>query len=155
MRQLYKTSFFLFLLMFGIASVSAYAQDQPADSGSKKECAGKKHRGDRYSQIPDLTDEQKTQIEELQDSLRSETEPIKEEIREKKDALHSLVTNDSATTEEIDALIDEIGALKTSMMKYRVATDKDVRNVLTDEQLEYLDSLPEHPRHHKKHMKKG
>lgn len=154
MRHLYKTSVFLFLLMFGIASVSAFAQGQPADSSPKKECAGKKHCGDRFSTIPGLTDEQKSQIEELRDTFRNETEPIKDEIRAKKDTLHILITNDDATTEEIDALIDEIGALRTSIIKSRVATDKDVRNILTDEQLEYMDSHPA-PRHHGKQMKKG
>ena len=112
MKSFYKVSLFLLLLTFGIGGLSAIAQDQPSDTTAKKECAGKRNHGNRFSQIPGLTEEQKNQIDELKSNLKAEIEPVREELKQKEDTLRTM-------------------------------------------QLEYLDSLPDHPGHKKGHMKNG
>lgn len=155
MKSFYTISLFLLALMLGMGGLSVFAKDQPSSEVDRKECSGKRHRGDVLSQIPGLTEEQKTQIEELKSSFKAETEPVREELREKEDALRAMIKNGDAGQNEIDTLVDEIGALRTSLRKDRIAMRMDLGNILNAEQLDYLDTLHHHPRHKKKHMKNG
>ena len=150
MRHLSKTTVFLLLFMFSVGSVGTLAQTDPNDADHKKDRKECKNRHEQYTGIPDLTQEQKTQIEAIRDEFKEENQTTKSALREKREELRQLTSAESVNTQAIDSLIDEIGALKTSMMKSKTNMDLEVRSLLTEEQREYFDSRPLHPRKHRR-----
>ena len=145
-----KTTIFLLLLMFSVGSVGALAQTDPNDADHQKDRKECKKGHEQYSKIPDLTQEQKAQIEAIRDGFKEENQTTKSAIREKREELRQLTSAESVNIEAVDSLIDEIGALKTSMMKSKTNMDIEVRSLLTEEQREYFDSRPLRGPKHKK-----
>jgi Spy/CpxP family protein refolding chaperone len=150
MRHLSKTTIFLLLFMFSVGSVSALAQTEPndADHGKDRKECNKGH--EKHADIPNLTEEQKTQIEAIRDEFKTENHTTMSELREKQQELRQLKSADSVNIEAVDSLIDEIGVLKTSIMKSKTNMDLEVRNLLTEDQRTYFDSRPLHSHKHKR-----
>jgi hypothetical protein len=65
---------------------------------------------------------------------------LREETDSLRDELHDFVTAD-ASEAELDAKIDEMGALRTEIMKKEVHFRVEVRKLLTDEQKSQLEEL--------------
>lgn len=84
--------------------------------------------------IPDLTEEQTAKIEALKTPHMKEMLPLKNQMAEKKAQLTTLTTAEKADMDAINKKIDEIGALKTQMMKKREAHKQEIRKILTEEQ---------------------
>ena len=88
----------------------------------------------RYAFIPNLSDDQKQKIDQLNLTFDKNTLQFHNDIREKQAHLHTLLTQDNADTNQVNKLIDDIGTLRTRIMKERVATDMKIRGLLTDDQ---------------------
>ena len=101
--------------------------------------------------IPDLTEEQKEKIEAVKLDHKKQKMQLKNELNEKMAHKKTLMTSDDVDMQEINKTIDEIGAIKTEMMKKDAAHIQEIRSLLTDEQRIYFDSH----RHHavKRHAK--
>ncbi|OFX44174.1 MAG: hypothetical protein A2046_08105 [Bacteroidetes bacterium GWA2_30_7] len=84
--------------------------------------------------IPNLTEEQTKKIESLKTPHLKQMLPIKNQLGEKKAQLNTLSTAEKADMVAINKKIDEIGDLKTQMMKNREAHKQEIRKILTEEQ---------------------
>jgi Spy/CpxP family protein refolding chaperone len=91
------------------------------------------HEGGNCDKL-NLTAEQKTQIEKLKTAHMKEMIGLKNQLQEKKAHLHTVSTVDKVDMVEVNKTIDEIGALKTEMMKKKEAHKQEVRKLLTEEQ---------------------
>lgn len=99
------------------------------------------HRqGGQMMNLPDLTDEQRTQIRNIMLNTRKEMLPIQNELREKQAQLRTLTTGENIDMEAANTVIEEIGALRTKMMKNRITSRQEIRNLLTEEQRIIFDS---------------
>ncbi len=96
--------------------------------------------------IPDLTDEQKAQMEKLQVEHMKSMQPLQNELAEKQAQLHTLTTAAEVSMSRINSLIEEIGKLKTEMMKIREKHHQDVRKILNEKQRLFFDNQSG-PRH--------
>ena len=150
MRHLSKTTIFLLLFMFSVGSLSALAQTEPNDADNRKDRKECKNSHEKHADIPDLTEEQKTQIKTIRDEFKTENHTTMSKLREKQQELRQLTSADSVNIEAVDSLIDEIGTLKTSIMKSKTNMDLEVRSLLTEDQRTYFDSRPLHRSKHKK-----
>ncbi len=95
-----------------------------------------------FSPIPDLTEQQKEQIEELNIANMKTMLPLQNELHEKEAQLHTLSTSDNPSMNKINGLIDEIGTIKTKMMKQREDHRQKVRKLLNEKQRLFLDTNP-------------
>jgi len=84
--------------------------------------------------IPNLTEEQTAKIEALKTPHMKEMLPLKNQMAEKKAQLTTLTTAEKADMDAINKKIDEIGTLKTQMLKKREAHKQDIRKILSEEQ---------------------
>lgn len=89
---------------------------------------------DHMQEVLNLSDEQKTQLEKLRLEHQKQMLPLRNELKEKEARLETLQTADKADMKAINAVIDEIGQIKTKMAKARAAHHQDIRNLLTEEQ---------------------
>lgn len=94
--------------------------------------------GPKGAFIQDLSDEQRTAIREITLKHRKEMIPLRAEMETRNLELQELVRAD-ADKDAIFAKLDEIGALRTEMMKKRMAMQLEIRAQLTDEQKEMFD----------------
>jgi len=136
--------------MFSVGSVSILTQAEPNDADHKKDRKECKKGHEQYSKIPDLTQEQKTQIKAIKDEFKTENHTTISELKDKKQELRQLTSTESVNIEAVDSMIDEIGTLKTSIMKSKTNMDIEVRSLLTEEQREHFDSRHLHGPKHKK-----
>lgn len=97
--------------------------------------------------IPDLTEKQEAQIRELRTAYMKATLPLKNQLIEKEVRLNTLSTGEKANMKEINNIIEEIGTLKTAIMKKQAAHRQEIRTLLTEEQRLVFDAHP-HPRPH-------
>ena len=95
--------------------------------------------------IPDLTEEQKEQIRELEINNMKEALSLKNQMGEKEAHLRTLSTADNVDMNSIYELIEEIGELKTQMVKQQAALHQEIRKILTDDQRVFFDMGPQHP----------
>jgi Spy/CpxP family protein refolding chaperone len=113
----------------------------PGVERSERPCCGME--GMKCGQdIPDLSDEQKAQIEKLQIEHMKSMQPLQNELAEKQAQLHTLTTAPEVSMSRINSLIEEIGKLKTEMMKIREKHHQDVRKVLNEKQRLFFDNHP-------------
>lgn len=94
-----------------------------------------KERGPRGPSIPNLTEEQKEQLHAFKLELDKSTLPLKNQVAEKEARLRTLTTAESFDERAVNKVIEEIGDLKTSLMKIKVANEQKVKSVLTEEQV--------------------
>lgn len=93
------------------------------------------NRGPRGPQIPNLTDEQKEQLHALKLDMDQSTLPIKNQVAEKEARLNTLTTASSYDAKAVDKVIEDIGDLKTDLMKLHIGQTEKVKRILTEEQL--------------------
>lgn len=101
--------------------------------------------------IKDLTEEQKQKMKSLRMTHQREMLQLKNQLNEKKAHLKTLETADNADINAINKTIEEMGSIKTDMLKKRAAHKQEVRKILTDEQRLKFDT--KHSQKGKKGMK--
>ncbi len=92
------------------------------------------------SNIPNLTDEQSKQIADLRTDHLKKMTGLRNQLFEKQAHLRTLNTADTPDMKAINATVDEIGSLKTDMMKEREAHLQKIRGLLTADQRAVFDS---------------
>jgi len=113
-------------------------------------CRMSKHK----RMMPDLTEEQQEKIKALRVKHMEALKPLRNELGEKKARLRTLTTSDKVNMSEINKVIEDIGRMKTEMMKLKEQHRQEVRRLLTDEQRVMFDAhQPMHdgPRHESMH----
>ncbi len=107
----------------------------------------------------DLTVEQKAQVKELRQQQKAQRESLKESLQDKHKALHerrrALLQNYSEA--EANAIADEVAALARQKATLRMAGEKALFEILSDEQrAKYLSMMEQHKgRMHGAGMHKG
>ena len=106
-----------------------------------------------------LSPEQKQKMKDLHLQLMKQALPLKNELREKEAHLQTLRTAANPDFNQISALMDEIGQLKTNLAKKREWMFLEFRKLLNEEQRILFDSnrkaFMKRARHHGKHPKQG
>jgi Spy/CpxP family protein refolding chaperone len=97
--------------------------------------------GSKGAFMQDLSEEQRTAVREIMQKHREEIEPLRTEMEARNAELQELVRAEAGEA-AIFAKLDEIGALRTEMMKVRMAMQLEIRAQLTDEQKQQLDEKP-------------
>lgn len=90
--------------------------------------------------LPDLTEDQKEQIKEIMLTTRQEVLPLQNQMREKTARLRTLRTAEEVNMDAINTVVEEIGDIRTDIMKKRLASEQAIRELLTDEQHVIFDS---------------
>ena len=130
-------------LMFVVTSAFAQMPEmKPEHKDKEHECRG--HR--EHMMIPDLTDQQLEQMKAMRTEHMKEMQIIRNQLAEKKARLRTLSTADKVNMTEINKVIDEMGEMKTQMMKMREQHRQTIRKMLTDDQRVFFDS--HQPMHH-------
>ncbi|MGD8748263.1 MAG: Spy/CpxP family protein refolding chaperone [Balneolaceae bacterium] len=109
---------------------------QPRSTPKMEKMQGKRAY---HMQIPNLTDEQKEQIKSIMLNHQEAMIPLRNQVREKTVHLRTLTTGADIDEKAADSVIEEIGDLRTQMMKNRFQTHQQIRTLLTDEQRVWLD----------------
>lgn len=102
-------------------------------------------QGNRHQVMMDwlnLTEEQRSQINDMHVENQQEMLPLRNELREKRARLRTLQTSSNYDADEVNALLEEIGDLRTDMSIKRNEHRQEVRNQLTDEQRVQFDNRP-------------
>lgn len=142
----------LFLALGMILSVSLMAQNGQGKGNRNANCdgQGKFYHGQNYKgnfiESLDLSDEQQAKLEKMRTAHMETMLPMQNKMQELQAKRNTLSTDKNADIKAINAVIDEIGALKTEMMKTREAHQQEVRSILTDDQRIKFDM---HRSHHK------
>ena len=108
-------------------------QEQLQNRGENTMDKGQK--GPRGPRIPNLTDEQKEQLKGFRVEFEKVSLPIQNQIGEKEARLKTLTTAESFDQRAVNNVIEEIGGLRTEIMKLRIAQTEKVKSILTEEQL--------------------
>jgi protein CpxP len=118
-----------------IILTAAYASARRAGPGAEGA------PGPKGAFMQDLSEEQRTAMREIMEKHREEMEPLRTEMEARNAELQELVRADAGEV-AIFGKLDEIGALRTEMMKVRMAMRLEIRAQLTDEQKEQFDEKP-------------
>ncbi len=108
-------------------------QEQMGPRGQQGKEASEK--GPRGPQIPNLTEEQKEQMHSFRVSFEKEALPLKNQVGEKEARLRTLTTAEKYDERAVNKVIEEIGDLKTAVMKLEIAQKQKVKSILTEEQI--------------------
>ena len=92
-----------------------------------------------WQNIPDLTDKQKAEIEKRTIGHQKEMISMRSDLRLQQLDLRQLI-RDEADIKKIEKKVEEIGVIRTELQKKRIRHRLDIKNLLTDEQKEYLES---------------
>lgn len=135
----------LVMLFVGASNVQAQQMRRGQRPNPQEQQHGQKgkemnERGPRGPHIPNLSEEQKEQMKSFKIALEKEALPIKNQVGEKEARLRTLTTSDSYNENAVNKVIDEIGELKTELMKLKVANKAKVKEILTDEQLVFFNN---------------
>ena len=68
--------------------------------------------------------------------------PLKAQLAEKEAGLVILLVSDNPDNKKINAVIEEIGKLRTNIFKLAVDHDQAIRKILTPEQKVIFDQMP-------------
>uniref|UniRef100_UPI00404872FA Spy/CpxP family protein refolding chaperone n=2 Tax=Roseivirga sp. TaxID=1964215 RepID=UPI00404872FA len=128
-----------------LTNVNINAQDnddRERPRAPRKEMAqgGVHEPGEKGPKIPDLTEEQKEQLRGFHVAAEKTALPIKNKLSENEARLKTLTTSEGYDAKAVDKVIDEIGKLKTDLLKLRVSTDQKIRGILTEEQLVFFNN---------------
>ncbi len=92
-----------------------------------------------YNRIPDLTDTQKEQIKTIRTKMMKEMLPLRNSLKEKMAHLNTLSTAETVDMKAVNKQIEEIGKIKTEMMKVGAKYRQEIRSLLTDDQRIFFD----------------
>lgn len=92
------------------------------------------------AKIPGLTEEQQKQIDKFSVAHQKQMLDLRNQLQEKKARYQTLMTKDVPDMKAINQTIDEMGALKTQMMKARAEHHQMVRKDLNEEQRLFFDT---------------
>lgn len=107
-------------------------QEMKQGQGPEK---GIDQRGPKGPQIPNLTEEQKEQLHTFKLEMDKSALPLKNQVAEKEARLKTLTTASSYDSRAVNKVIEEIGDLKTDLMKLHVGQTEKVKSILTEEQV--------------------
>lgn len=99
----------------------------------------------RMLPLPDLTETQINEIEKIHLKTMKDILPLQNQIGEKEARLRTITTQENPDRNEINNLIDEIGAIMTSIRKTEMNSRLDIRSNLTDKQKIIFDTMPPAP----------
>jgi len=139
----FNTLFLMIATLLMSFSLDANAQRPNKGQGQGQGMYQQNRQGMRCN-IPDLTEAQQKKIAEMRVGQMKDMLMFRNSMAEKKARLNTLRTADKADMNAINKTIDEMGAIKTQMMKKREAHRQAVRQILTDEQRVIFDSRPMH-----------
>ena len=145
MKTTSKITSLLIVALLTISSVTVLAQRGQGMMG--KRMPGE--RMQRFQQpctqmIPNLTDEQKTQIQELRVDQMKEMTSFRNDLMEKRARLRTLETKDNPEMSAINAVIEEMGDIRTNRHKASAQHRQQVREILTEEQRVIYDARMMH-----------
>jgi len=100
---------------------------------------------DDEDEFPELTADQKDQMAKLRLEHQKAMIPLNADLKLKRIEFRDMMRND-ASQAELNRMLDDIGRLKVEISKMRLDHRLKMRNILTDEQREFLES---HPRWHR------
>ena len=153
-----KTKILVIVAMIMIFATSVFAQpngNRRMNKGDRSErFMNNGERGHGFMGIPDLTDAQKTQMKKMRTAQMKEALPLRNKMQELQAHKRTISTGDNVNMAELNKTIDEIGALKTQMMKKRATHHQAVRKILTDDQRVFFD-MHSGRKHHKRQGKRG
>lgn len=142
--------FVLSALLIGLTvDVSAQQQNRRLQNQAKGDCQGQMmNRSERQGQNQqrmmtqlNLTDEQRSKVEEIHLNGQKGMIPLRNNIQEKNAQLRTLRTSADYDEAAVNALIEEIGELRTAMMAMRTGHQQQIREILTDEQRIKFDTM--------------
>jgi len=119
-------------VLFGLT----YAQPFPGDDMAQMRHGKGMHQP---MGLPDLTPDQLKAIQKLQLEQQKEMLPLRTKLDAEELELKSMILEGSAQS-KLDQKIEEIGAIKTNMMKNHVKHHLAMRNLLTDKQKVIFDA---------------
>ncbi len=125
--------------MFSVASLS-FAQSQDRERGPRGHQIDQEKKEMRGPKIPDLTEDQKEQLKELKVKHSKESLPLHNQVREQEARLTTLTTAEKINSSEVGRVIENIGDLRTELMKLRVSHMEEVKQILTEEQVVFLNN---------------
>ena len=129
-----KTKSLVFVAMIMIFATGVFAQ--PFGKGNMM---NKGQKGNRFMNIPDLTDAQKTEIKKIRTAHMKDVLPLRNKMRELQAHKQTVSTGDNVNMTELNKTIDEIGALQVKMMKKKANHRQAVRKILTEDQRVFFD----------------
>jgi Spy/CpxP family protein refolding chaperone len=153
MKKLIASAGLLALLVGNVA-----AQDNTPSQGvqGEKGAQMRERHHDLTSEIPDLSEEQKSKIKAIKEENRKQMEPQRAEMKVIRAKLMELKSAENPNTAEINKAIDRSAMLKAEMEKSRTASELKVRSILTPEQRKVMDQKMKEKQdlHQKQHMEK-
>ncbi len=128
----------LIMIAFALFAGNVFAQP-----GGMKDKPFHSPKQDHFPKIPDLSEEQKEQIKKLKTDHLKAVLPLKNQMREKEAHLQTLSTGENVNMELVNKTIEEIGEIRTQLMKNKAAHRQQIRNLLSEEQRLFFDSRPQ------------
>lgn len=144
MKTMKKTAIFIFTILL-VGTTSTFAQRGRNFSGNEQTYG----RMEYCERIPDLTEDQQQKIEALRVVHLKEMTGFRNQMDELRARKRTLMSSD-ADLKEVNTVIDQMTELQNKKMKQSAKHRQDVRNILTDEQKVYFDSMPRKGRGHGK-----
>jgi len=130
------------LLFLVTTAVAQMPERKPERAEGEGHCKG---RGE-HMMVPGLSEQQLEQMKSMRTEHMKEMQSLRNQMAEKKARLRTLSTADKVNMNDINKVIDEIGAMRTQMMKMKEQHRQNIRKMLTDDQRIYFDS--HQPMHH-------
>ncbi len=122
----------MLLSMFSLGSIITVAQTGAEVAHKSRDC--------KHSNIPDLTAEQQKKIDDLHFAFMKKMKNNRNLLAEKQAHLNTLRTADKVNMNAINKTIDEIGTVRTKILKAKEAYNQEIRSVLNEQQRLYYDS---------------
>lgn len=141
-----KTKLMIVSIVLVSFTLTSLAQEKPADcrhEKNKKEC-----------NIEGLTEQQSDAIKAIRTEMRNNNTQLKADLEIKKAELNKMLLQEKPAEKEIDKKIEEIGSIKTQIMKNKTHADIKIKAQLTPEQRMQYD-MHHTKKGHKPHPQKN
>jgi len=89
----------------------------------------------RGPEIPNLTEEQKSQLKAFRMEEVRKTQPIQNIVAEKEARLNTLSSAAKYDEKAVNKVIEEIGGLRTDLLRMKVASQYQIKSILTEEEI--------------------
>lgn len=124
------------LVIMSVLALQTTAQERKMEAGEKrgKEMRHDGHKTDRFAELPDLTDEQRSRLKVIFQETKKVTEPKRTEMKAVREKIKTARMLDNADQKELNAMIDKMHALKADIEKSQLAGELKAMSILTPEQ---------------------